>query len=456
MSCAFGACASGSVARASPGQCRASRQPTRSNAHAQHTCGSSHQGVGPRRGSRGASGRGVGIARTVGPSPHRRNAHSSKLHSASGHGDFQSDWDDGSEGLDTQTTAKRDGSPEKTSSSGANVVDRKNGKDQSSPKSNVIPKPPERDTGIKREKDMGIDFEAAERNDVDADGNSYFLKSGVDTGDDGYKCRWTVQGRTGKDGTWEHRETHWEKSDFGGYKELGAELSGFNEEGDTWWETWREVYKPSGYDEGDGVEDDNNDEASQSSKDSSRIERGADKWARDKTGKEWHEKWWENFEQNGSSERSVEKSGRQGIQAWWEKWGEQRDAPNSQNAETIKWTDKWAENGVGTRWGDKWEERFFRNSKKGSKKVGETWRVGAGGERWSRTWGETVGENGEVRKYGKSTSGERWDTVEEKGKKENSESDSSEKELPFEDQYGWSEALADSERLLAIRIDDGK
>jgi len=25
------------------------------------------------------------------------------------------------------------------------------------------------------------------------------------------------------------------------------------------------------------------------------IERSADKWARDPTGKEWHEKWWERY-----------------------------------------------------------------------------------------------------------------------------------------------------------------
>ena len=56
----------------------------------------------------------------------------------------------------------------------------------------------------------------------------------------------TVRGRASGDGTWEHRETHWEKCDWNGYKELGAELSGFNQEGDAWWETWREVYKPGG------------------------------------------------------------------------------------------------------------------------------------------------------------------------------------------------------------------
>jgi len=100
--------------------------------------------------------------------------------------------------------------------------------------------------------------------------------------------------------------------------------------------------------------------------------------------------------------------------------------------------------------------------------VGETWRVGAGGERWSRTWGETIGADGEVRKYGQSTSGERWDTVEaprENRERENKrfdanddDDDESENENGggFGDAYGWEDALADSARLLAIDIgDDG-
>ena len=286
-------------------------------------------------------------------------------------------------------------------------------------------RPPERDTGIAREADIGIDFEAEEKNEVDADGNTYFLKTGMDRGDAGYRCRWTVQGRSAKDATWEYRETHWEKTDASGYKELGAEKSGFNEEGDTWWETWKECYVTDA--DGAGVPAGD-----------PKIERSADKWARDATGKEWHENWWERYAPSGCVERGVEKSGRQGIQAWWEKWGEQRDGPGG---ETIKWTDKWAENGAGTRWGDKWEERFASDG--GGKKVGETWRVGANDERWSRTWGENIGADGEIRKYGQSTSGEQWDTT-----------DSSPAAVqPYYDQqpeYGWEEALKDSERLLAI------
>ena len=287
-------------------------------------------------------------------------------------------------------------------------------------------RPPERDTGIARERDIGIDFDAEERNEIDDDGSSYFLKSGLDKGEGGYRCRWTVQGRSAKEATWEYRETHWEKTDASGYKELGAEKSGFNEEGDTWWETWKECYVTIA-DDGAGERDDG-----------PKIERSADKWARDATGKEWHEKWWEMYDSSGRVERGVEKSGRQGIQAWWEKWGEQRDGLGG---DSIKWTDKWAENGAGTRWGDKWEERFAADG--GGKKVGETWRVGAGGERWSRTWGENIAPDGEVRKYGQSTSGERWDTTDA----------SPTSQQPYYDltpEYGWEEALEDSERLLAI------
>ena len=235
-----------------------------------------------------------------------------------------------------------------------------------------------------------------------------------------------MQGRSAKEATWEYRETHWEKTDASGYKELGAEKSGFNEEGDTWWETWKECYVTIA-DDGAGERDDG-----------PKIERSADKWARDATGKEWHEKWWEMYDSSGRVERGVEKSGRQGIQAWWEKWGEQRDGLGG---DSIKWTDKWAENGAGTRWGDKWEERFAADG--GGKKVGETWRVGAGGERWSRTWGENIAPDGEVRKYGQSTSGERWDTTDA----------SPTSQQPYYDltpEYGWEEALEDSERLLAI------
>ena len=111
-----------------------------------------------------------------------------------------------------------------------------------------------------------------------------------------------------------------------------------------------------------------------------------------------------------------------------------------------KWTDKWAENGAGTRWGDKWEERFGADGS--GKKVGETWRVNAGGERWSRTWGESVGSDGEIRTYGQSTSGEQWDTTEQgNSSRDNSSRWEDAKEAA---EYGWEQAVADSTRMLAI------
>ena len=148
---------------------------------------------------------------------------------------------------------------------GTDADDKERPKPEASSRAPGSTRPPERGTGIAREFDMIVDFDAEERSETDDDGNAFFSKSGVDTGDGGYRCRWTVTGRTAKDGTWEYRATHWEKADWCGYKELGAEKSGFDDaSGDTWWETWRQVYRKDG--------DDNAGPAL--------IERSADKWAR--------------------------------------------------------------------------------------------------------------------------------------------------------------------------------
>merc|ERR1712118_68312 len=92
-----------------------------------------------------------------------------------------------------------------------------------------------------------------------------------------------------------------------------------------------------------------------------------------------------------------------GRQSWTERWGESHNAGRFNN-----WTDKWAENtDVGSRWGDKWTEDFDNHGN--GWKSGETWRKAANSvERWSRQWGEEH-NHGRVRKYGSSTSGERWD-----------------------------------------------
>jgi|APGre2960657444_1045066.scaffolds.fasta_scaffold00152_4 hypothetical protein len=238
------------------------------------------------------------------------------------------------------------------------------------------------------------------------------------------------------DGSWAYKETWWEKADSSGFKELGAEKSGYRSEGDAWWETWREVSRPG---EGGAA-------AGPAS-----LEKSADKWARDGDSREWHEQWWERYGRDGGCEKGARKSGRAQMQAWWETWGE-RHAPDGG---VLKWTDKWAEGGPsGARWGDKWEERFAAQTpvawggppgqrsrtSAGGAKQGETWRVSPSGERWSRTWGEQHGADGGVRKYGRSTSGEAWDAL----------------EPPAPSRYawsapmGWAEVVGTAQQLLAI------
>jgi len=252
---------------------------------------------------------------------------------------------------------------------------------------------------------------------TNADGSTWWRKSGTDTGSGGYCCRWTVMGGTASDGqSWEYKQTWWEKANWAGYKELGAEKSGRNATGEAWWETWKEVFRQ---DDLSGV---------------GYIEKSADKWARDGEGREWSERWWEKYSARGFVDRGADKSGRDGLQAWWEKWGERWDGSGG----VTKWTDKWAENGTGTRWGDKWEERFGPGGT--GTKSGETWRVSPSGDRWSRTWGESHGAGAVVRKYGRSTTGEQWD-ISEKAE------DTAYEGVPVN---GWAEAVESSLQLLAI------
>ena len=299
------------------------------------------------------------------------------------------------------------------------------------------PKPPQRDTGIPSEGDINIDIDAEntkKQTGVDEKTkNTWFRESGVDRGEGGYRCRWTVKGGAAPDKSWEYRETHWEKADSSGYRELGAEKSGFNEKGETWWETWRELYNTADGEKDGEVE---------------MVERSADKWARNQdmnsdSSREWQEKWWERFSSKNMCDRGVEKSGRENRHAWWEKWGEHYDPDGI----SLRWTDKWAENDKGVRWGDKWEERLKSTSGDGAKS-GETWREQPNGEVWRRTWGEEVFANGEVRKYGESTTDEKWDVTTRTG-------DSAKK--PYFDggkPDTWEEALRKSEKLLNIQLDE--
>ncbi|KAL2489485.1 hypothetical protein Fot_42777 [Forsythia ovata] len=278
--------------------------------------------------------------------------------------------------------------------------------------------PPKRDTGIANEKDWGISLlnENVIESGTSEDGSTWYRESGEDLGENGYRCRWTRMGGQSHNGTSEWKETWWEKSDWTGYKELGVEKSGRNAEGDSWWETWREVLHQ---DEWSNL---------------ARIERSAQKQA--KSGTEnagWYENWWEKYDAKGWTEKGAHKYGRLNEQSWWEKWGEHYDGRGS----VLKWTDKWAETELGTKWGDKWEEKFFAGI--GSRQ-GETWHVSPSDERWSRTWGEEHFGNGKVHKYGKSTTGESWDIVVDE-----------ETYYEADPHYGWADVVGDSTQLLSIQ-----
>ncbi|EFJ21173.1 hypothetical protein SELMODRAFT_107335 [Selaginella moellendorffii] len=276
--------------------------------------------------------------------------------------------------------------------------------------------PPARDTGIASEKDWGIKISSEVSNDsgTNEDGSTWFRECGEDLGENGYRCRYTVMGGRSSDGSTEWKETWWEKCDWTGYKELGAEKSGKNAGGDAWWETWQEILRQ--------------DELSNLA----RIERTAQKQAKQGNGEAgWYEKWWEKYNAKGWTEKGAHKYGRLNEQSWWEKWGEQYDGRGA----VLKWTDKWAENATGEKWGDKWEEKFQNGA---GTRQGETWHS-ANAESWSRTWGEEHFGDGKVHKYGKSTSGENWDSVVTETTVYNAEP-----------HYGWVDAIGQSTQLLSI------
>ncbi|XP_039055692.1 uncharacterized protein LOC120198413 [Hibiscus syriacus] len=278
--------------------------------------------------------------------------------------------------------------------------------------------PPTRDTGIANEEDWGISLlnENFKEFGTNEDGSTWYRESGEDLGESGYWCRWTRMGGKSLDGSSEWMETWWEKSDCNGYKELGAEKSGRNPEGDSWWETWQELLHQ---DEWSNL---------------ARIEKSAQKQA--KKGSEnavWYEKWWEKYDAKGWTEKGAHKYGKLNEQSWWEKWGEHYDGCGS----IVKWTDKWAETEVGSKWGDKWEEKLFEGI---GARQGETWHVSRSGERWSRTWDEEHFGNGKVHKYGKSTTGESWDLVIDE-----------DTYYEIEPHYGWADVVGDSTQLLSIK-----
>ncbi|CAI6000831.1 unnamed protein product [Closterium sp. NIES-64] len=152
-------------------------------------------------------------------------------------------------------------------------------------------------------------------------------------GDNGYRCRWTIMGGRHPNGASEWKETWWEKSDWTGYKELGAEKSGRNDQGDSWWETWQEVYVVDNW---SGIP---------------RIERSAHKQAKSRQENVWNEKWWEKYNGKGWTEKGSHKYGRSNDQSWWEKWGEQYDGQGM----VLKWTDKMVHKYGRSTSGEQWD-----------------------------------------------------------------------------------------------------
>jgi len=264
-------------------------------------------------------------------------------------------------------------------------------------------------------------------------GGGHERTSGEEFGPNGYWYRWTeIQGQDAT-GAVQWVERWWEASDWRGMKEMGAEKLGHNARGDAWRETWRETIAV--------------DDATGQPK----VERAAHKWARAGEGREWEEKWEENYWSGGRTEKWADKWGKEGTDVWHEKWGESYDGQGNDKPYTlsiwnsrplefqkeiiinktnktnsrnmccnaggcVKWTDRWAERppGLGAlgldKWGEKWEERF--KDGQGSKN-GETWSESAGGDRYQRWWGENHFGDGYVQKFGHSSTGEHWDVTEQ-------------------------------------------
>ncbi|XAR58840.1 hypothetical protein NMG60_11014401 [Bertholletia excelsa] len=231
---------------------------------------------------------------------------------------------------------------------------------------------------------------------VNPDGSRWWKRTGIERRSDGVMCRWTLTRGVSADKAVEWEDKYWEAADEFGYKELGSEKSGRDAAGNVWREFWRE----SMWEEHGLVH----------------IEKTADKWGMNGKNEEWQEKWWEHYDASGQAEKWAHKWSRIDpgtpleaghAHVWHERWGEKYDGKGS----SMKYTDKWAERSDGdgwSKWGDKWDEHFDINGH--GVKQGETWWQGKYGERWNRTWGEHHNGTGWIHKYGKSSSGEHWDT----------------------------------------------
>nr|CAB3490156.1 unnamed protein product [Digitaria exilis] len=233
---------------------------------------------------------------------------------------------------------------------------------------------------------------------IHPDGSMWWKETGVEQRPDGVVCKWTVIRGVSADGAIEWEDKYWEASDRFDHKELGSEKSGRDAAGNVWREYWKESMWQ---DYTCGV---------------MHMEKTADKWGQNGKGEQWQEQWFEHYDSTGKAEKWADKwcsldpntpldVGHAHV--WHERWGETYDGSGG----STKYTDKWAERSEGdgwSKWGDKWDEHFDPNGH--GIKQGETWWAGKYGDRWNRTWGEQHNGSGWVHKYGRSSSGEHWDT----------------------------------------------
>ncbi|KAJ1276052.1 hypothetical protein BS78_05G184600 [Paspalum vaginatum] len=233
---------------------------------------------------------------------------------------------------------------------------------------------------------------------IHPDGSMWWKETGVEQRPDGVVCKWTVIRGVSADGAVEWEDKYWEASDRFDHKELGSEKSGRDAAGNVWREYWKESMWQ---DYTCGV---------------MHMEKTADKWGQNGKGEQWQEQWFEHYDSTGKTEKWADKwcsldpntpldVGHAHV--WHERWGEKYDGFGG----STKYTDKWAERSEGdgwSKWGDKWDEHFDQNGH--GTKQGETWWAGKYGDRWNRTWGEQHNGSGWVHKYGRSSSGEHWDT----------------------------------------------
>ncbi|WVZ50826.1 hypothetical protein U9M48_002048 [Paspalum notatum var. saurae] len=191
---------------------------------------------------------------------------------------------------------------------------------------------------------------------IHPDGSMWWKETGVEQRPDGVVCKWTVIRGVSADGAVEWEDKYWEASDRFDHKELGSEKSGRDAAG---LYLWGYAYGEDCGQVGTECLDPN-----------TPLDAGH--------AHVWHERWGEKYDGFGGS---------------------------------TKYTDKWAERSEGdgwSKWGDKWDEHFDQNGH--GTKQGETWWAGKYGDRWNRTWGEQHNGSGWVHKYGRSSSGEHWDT----------------------------------------------